>query len=415
MLVRTVGGRPGTAVGRADPAIVPRLERPGAAELAPLAVAVAVLAAMGVAIAVLAVTGGLSPAANGLFDPGVLVRVGLPAARAVHDLSAALTIGLLVMAAWFVAPESGTSDETLSGSRQWLVRAAVTTSVVWLGSAAAVVAFEAADVAAMPVGSAGYGAVLLSFVTQVPLGGALGISLLLVMLVASLAMVASRIQTVAWAAALSLVALLPLALGGHASGSEDHMNAVDSLALHLLSVCLWLGGLAALLLVARRLGGQLEVVAGRYSRLAGFCFVAVAASGVINAVVRIGTVANLLTAYGVLVIGKLTALGLLGAAGLMHRRVTLRRLGHDRSWFVRLAAGELIVMGATVGLAVALSRSAPPSVTSSTAHLDARRGSRRAGNPRELHHPGAGVHAEHQSQSHAGAPCAADRGEPDQA
>ena len=86
--------------------------------MAPLAVAVAVLAAMGVAIAVLAVTGGLSPAANGLFDPGVLVRVGLPAARAVHDLSAALTIGLLVMAAWFVAPESGTSDDTLSESRQ---------------------------------------------------------------------------------------------------------------------------------------------------------------------------------------------------------------------------------------------------------------------------------------------------------
>ena len=38
------------------------------------------------------------------------------------------------------------------------------------------------------------------------------------------------------------------------------MNAVDSLAIHLVGVCLWVGGLAALLLIARRLGDQLQVV-----------------------------------------------------------------------------------------------------------------------------------------------------------
>ena len=34
-----------------------------------------------------------------LGDPGSLVRYGLPIARVLHDLSAALTIGLLVLAA----------------------------------------------------------------------------------------------------------------------------------------------------------------------------------------------------------------------------------------------------------------------------------------------------------------------------
>ncbi|RYZ31466.1 MAG: cytochrome c oxidase assembly protein, partial [Propionibacteriaceae bacterium] len=51
---------------------------------------------------------------------------------------------------------------------------------------------------------------------------------------------------------------------------------------------------------------------------------------------------------------------LLGVAGLLHRRRVIPRLATERSAFARLAAVELVVMGATVGLAVALSRSATP-------------------------------------------------------
>jgi cytochrome c oxidase assembly factor CtaG/putative copper export protein len=359
--MRTGGRRPEVAVGPVGSAISSKPPRALVTEAAPLAVAGAAITALVVAIVVLGATGGLAPAANGLSDPGVVVRIGLPASRALHDLAAALTVGLLVLAAWFVAPESSVRDDQLSGSRQWLVHWAATTSIVWIGSATFVLAFEAANVAAVPVGSPGYGAVLLSFLTQIPLGGALGVSLLLVVLVSCLTILASRIETVAWAAALSLLALLPLALGGHASGAQDHTNSVDSLALHLVAVCLWLGGLAALLLVARRLGEQLSVVAGRYSTLAGCCFVVVAGSGVINAMLRLDSLSNLATAYGLLVIGKVVFLSLLGAAGWLHRRVTLRRLDTERHWFVRLAAGELAIMGATIGLAVALSRSATPS------------------------------------------------------
>ena len=63
----------------------------------------------------------------------------------------------------------------------------------------------------------------------------------------------------AWAAVLALVTLVPLALGGHAAGSLDHGNSVDSLLLHLIGVCLWVGGLAALVVFGRRLGDRLPV------------------------------------------------------------------------------------------------------------------------------------------------------------
>jgi putative copper resistance protein D len=327
-----------------------------------LAVGAAVVgAAVLVALLLLGVTGALAAITPASFDPGAVVRIGLPAARAVHDLAAALTIGLLVVAAWFVAPPAEATGPKIAGPQRWLVRAATTAAEAWLVSAVVVLVLTAADVSGVRPGERGFGAVVVSFVTQVDLGRSLGVSALTVAVVATLTVLATRVVTVAWAAALSLFALLPLALGGHAAGAKDHINSVDSLAFHLVSSCLWIGGLAALLLVAGRLGDQLPVVARRYSTLAGWCFLIVAFSGVVNAWLRLGSLRALGSTYGLLVIGKVVALAALGLAGLAHRRATLARIGTAQHWFARLASGELVVMGATVGLAVALSRSAPPS------------------------------------------------------
>jgi cytochrome c oxidase assembly factor CtaG/putative copper export protein len=322
--------------------------------------AAVVAVAVSVTVTVLAVTGELAAASAAFFDPGALVRYGLPVARVVHDLAAALTVGLLVLAAWFVAPEPGTDASRLSGARRALVRAALVSVVGWFVAAVVVVLLTAADIAGTPVGTPGFGRLVMSFLLQIDLGRALGVSALMVAVVGNLVILATRVATVAWAAALSVLALLPLALAGHAAGSQDHMNSVDSLAFHLVGVCLWVGGLAALLLTAGRLGPQLPTVVRRYSTLAGWCFAVVAVSGVINAVLRLGSLSNLGTTYGLLVIEKAVGLGLLGLAGWAHRGTTLGRLEQDRRVFIRLAMVEVLVMGATIGLAVALSRSAPP-------------------------------------------------------
>jgi putative copper resistance protein D len=318
------------------------------------------VAALGAVLLVLGGTGGLASVAPAVFDPGALVRFGLPIARALHDLAAAVTVGVLMTAAWFMAPTTGVRGGELEGPQRWLVNAATSAAVTWFGSAVAVVLLTAADVTATPVGAPGYGSVLLSFVSQVDVGRALGVSALVISLVLNLTILATRVETVAWAAVLAVVALLPLALGGHASGAADHMNSVDSLALHLVSVCVWVGGLAALLLVAGQLGSRLPLVAARYSTVAGWCFVVVAGSGLVNAWLRLGSMRALGTTYGMLVVLKVVALAMLGLVGWTHRRITLRRVGHDRYWFARLASGELVVMGATIGLAVALSRTAAP-------------------------------------------------------
>nr|WP_246315336.1 bifunctional copper resistance protein CopD/cytochrome c oxidase assembly protein [Kineococcus aurantiacus] len=164
---------------------------------------------------------------------------------------------------------------------------------------------------------------------------------------------------------------MPLSLSGHASGSASHETAVSSLAVHLVGVTAWLGGLAAVLLVAPLTGrspgsakGQrpvdLPVLAARYSTLALWCFAAVALSGVLNASVRLGGWSGLASAYGALVVGKVVALVALGAFGVWHRRRTVPLLASRPRAFLRVAAVELVLMGAATGLGVALSRSPTP-------------------------------------------------------
>ena len=321
-----------------------------------------VLVALGlsivVAVGLLAFSGQLR--GGGPFDSSRLVRYGLPVARAVHDLAAALTVGLLVVGTWCLAPDRQARDGELTGLRLSVIRRASIAATVWLVAALTYLVLTAADLSDIPVGAPGFGGMLVSFVGQIDLGRSLGVSALIILVVITLAISATRIATAAWAATLSLLAVLPIALVGHSATGADHMNGVDSLAIHLVGVCLWVGGLAALLLIAGHLGDQLQIVVPRYSRLAGWCFAAVAASGVINALLRLGSLRDLASAYGLLVIGKTAALGLLGLAGLAHRTRTIRQLPDRPRLFLRLAAAEVILMGATIGLAVALSRSAPP-------------------------------------------------------
>jgi cytochrome c oxidase assembly factor CtaG/putative copper export protein len=321
-----------------------------------------VLVALGlsivVAVGLLAFSGQLQ--GGGPFDSSRLVRYGLPVARAVHDLAAALTVGLLAVGTWCLAPDRQARDGELTGLRLSVIRRASIAATVWLVAALAYLVLTAADLSDIPVGAPGFGGMLVSFVDQIDLGRSLGVSALIILVVIILAISATRIATAAWAATLSLLAVLPIALVGHSATGADHMNGVDSLAIHLVGTSLWVGGLAALLLIAGRLGDQLQIVVPRYSRLAGWCFAVVAASGVINALLRLGSLRELTSAYGLLVIGKTAALGLLGLAGLAHRTRTIRQLPDRPRLFRRLAAAEVILMGATIGLAVALSRSAPP-------------------------------------------------------
>lgn len=329
------------------------------ARLAALAVPLAVVVALGA----LVIGGQLEQTQPGLPDAGAFVRVALPVGRTLQDLAAALTVGLLVLAAFVLPPSKPERADELVGHRARAVRFAAVASTCWLVVGSLTLVLTYADVAGLAPTSPEFTSQLGYFLRSFDLGRSLVASLVLAALVSIGTMLATRTSTVGWLALGSVVALLPLALSGHTAGSDDHQAAVDSLGMHLVGVTVWVGGLSALVLLSPWVTTTLPVSVRRFSTMAGWCFALVAASGVLNAWLRLGSLAGLATAYGSLVVVKTVALCGLGAAGWWHRRATIPRLDagpSTRRDFWRLAVVEVLVMAATIGVAVALSRSAPP-------------------------------------------------------
>jgi len=327
---------------------------PHPARLPPVLAALAVIA---VVVPAGLLGGAFAAPLIGLPDAGPVVRWGLPVVRAIHDLAAAGTVGLLVVAATII-PESRGTSRRITASRY-----ACASGVVWVVAGLAGLVFTFASASGTAINDPTFGAQLQTFVFQLEFLRAAAISSALALLVTIGAAVVRGRAGILALAAVSVLAVLPLSLAGHASDAASHDTAVNSLALHLVSAVIWVGGLLALTMLRPLLGTALGVSVQRYSTLAGWCFAGVAVSGVANAWVRVGSLSNLATSYGALVVLKVVALSALGLAGWQQRRRVVNRIATDPlagRLFAQLGLFELMVMGAAFSLGAALSHSPPP-------------------------------------------------------
>ena len=254
------------------------------------------LLATGVAV----VIGGAAVApVAGIADVGGVVRWGLPLIRTVHDVAASVTIGLLVVAAFLLPGKAAPATMLQAG------RLAVASGVVWVVAGLVGLVLGFSDFSGTSLDDPAFWAQFQAFIWAVETFRVAIISSLLVAVATTIAAVSLTRKGLATAAFLSIGALLPLALAGHAAGSSDHEAAVNTIAFHLVGAALWVGGLLAIVMLRPLLGKRLPVVLARYSTLALWCFVTVAISGVVSAVLRLGGLSglgSLATAYGALVL-----------------------------------------------------------------------------------------------------------------
>ncbi|MBP2702563.1 bifunctional copper resistance protein CopD/cytochrome c oxidase assembly protein [Microbispora sp. RL4-1S] len=297
----------------------------------------------------------------GLPDEGTLTRWMLPISKLAVDVSGLVTVGLLAFAAALLPSDKG----VLGKSAQGYVKAASWSALVWAVAAGSSLVFTLSETLGAPATDILGGDELTSFASQVPQGIALTLVVLFAVAIALFARGAITVGAAGGLLVFALLTLLPPALTGHSSSAPNHGLATTSVALHLLFLALWVGGLGVLCLHAMRGAGGLDVAAARFSRMALWCFIGVGLSGVASAVARLSTVEALFTsAYGLLLLAKTAAFAGLGVVGRAHRVRTVPRLAAGEPHaFQRLALGELLIMSGTVGLAVALSRTAPPPVT----------------------------------------------------
>jgi cytochrome c oxidase assembly factor CtaG/putative copper export protein len=323
-----------------------------------------------VAVTITLITGCVAAALAAVFPARVLiaglpeaprsVQLMLPAVKGIFDLMAALTIGWLLAAAALAAPQpSGVFD--VGGYRA--VRAASLAGWVWAASAFALIPLTLADTLGRPLSESFDSDALLSALSVLDNMRAALIALAVALVIALLARTILRPGWAFLLLGLALFALIPFAASGHSADSGDHDLAVDTMIYHLVGVTLWVGGLLAFLGLARQRIARLDVAARRYSTMAGIAFGVVAISGVMNAWIRLPYLGDLWTTdYGFLILLKAVLLICLGCFGLLHRRRTLPAIStrNDPRALIRLAAVELGVMAATIGVAAALARTATP-------------------------------------------------------
>ncbi|MFW0170321.1 cytochrome c oxidase assembly protein [Rothia sp. P4278] len=346
-----------------------------------------------------------------LADAGPVVRWGLPVAETVQNFAMATTMGALLFALGlvprFLDSARGRVNVNMahaSTARQReknlhrpehpafiaIMNLASAASVTWTLTAIAVLIFSYADISGRaPSGSTDYTSELISFMTTIDSGKEKATMIVVAAVVATLVFAVRSLTGLLLTFGLSLIGIVTMALGGHSSGGDDHMGAVNSLGLHLLGVVLWCGGLITLAYICRTIsakdagsGTLVETKRGqetatsrraplalavlrRYSTLALFGFILVLLSGMVNALVRLNHLGELFTTtYGALVLAKLTLTLVLGALGAIHRlrlipQMQAGNLGAARGiWSAILC--ELVLMGITSGLAVSLSRTPPP-------------------------------------------------------
>ena len=342
-----------SATEQADPATTVRAVGRTAARTAAAATGLVAAAAV-TAVAVLSWSGGAADVL--LDDSGPLVRAALPVVKVVADLAAAVTVGSLVLLAVAV---SGRATAALAHG----LRLVSVASGVWAAATVLRGPLEFASQSGLPMGDPTFGGLMWrNFLTSADAGRGMLWTLGAALVVNLGSLFAGRLRGVGLLALAAMTGLVPGALAGHAASAKgSHETAVTSLGLHLLGVTVWVGGLVALLVLRPLLGADLAKVARRYSTLALWAYVAVAASGLVNAWIHLGDLAALSSRYGIVLLAKTGAVLVLGYAGWLHRTTTLADLDRGESGaFARLAGVEVVVMALTTGLAVALSRSPSP-------------------------------------------------------
>ncbi|HEV7649177.1 MAG TPA: cytochrome c oxidase assembly protein [Actinophytocola sp.] len=315
-------------------------------------IVIGVLLAVLTAVALLSLTAG---------DSGIVNLYGLTVARVLAEVGSVLTVGSLLFATFMVAPQK---SGKLQAGGYAAVRTASWAAVLWCLSALVSVVFNEADAINKPVSEILGSDLLVTLFDELEQPKAWLVTSIVALVVAVGCRLALSWGVTATLFAVALFGITPVPVTGHSSAGGQHDLATNSLLLHVIAVSLWVGGLVALLMYGRRVtsGPDVKLAATRFSATALVCWITMAASGVINAWVRLPVSDLFTTSYGLLVFAKISALVVLGGFGYLQRRKGVRSIvdGGNSGALVRLAAVEVVVMFLTIGIATALARTPPP-------------------------------------------------------
>jgi putative copper resistance protein D len=331
----------------------------------PITAISAALIALGIvamAFGLVVAGGNYQPGLPGLPDSGPIVGWGLPILRTLTDIAAVVTIGWLLAAT--VLDPSGKNGIVSKTGRADLVRA-TWCAAIWAVLALVQMLFELAYVLGLPLSEAMSADQISTFVNEIPATRALFVMAILAVVVATGSVLTSTTGAgAAWLIISVAAATLP-ALAGHSSGLGDHALATTCGVAHVVSVVVWMGGLAALAVHAMRRDIPLQRAVQRFSTIALVAILLAAASGFGNAYTRLDSASQLFTTgYGQVLLLKTGLIVGLAIIGWAMRQNIIGTLGNASraQVFARIAGLELAIMTIALGLGVALASSPTPRI-----------------------------------------------------
>jgi putative copper resistance protein D len=198
---------------------------------------------------------------------------------------------------------------------------------------------------------------LRSFVTQVDLGKfMLFQTLASAVIMVSLNFVRSVLPSV-FLLGLSLAALVAPVFQSHSASGGSHALAIGSLVVHVVALSLWVGGVFAIVALDE---SDRRVALPRFSQLALWAAIAVVASGIANAWVRLNFSSAWTTLYAQIVIAKIALTAVLIFMGYRNRKAL--QAGDKTGWSLlsRVIFIEALIMGLVTVLGSWLSTTQPP-------------------------------------------------------
>lgn len=263
------------------------------------------------------------------------------------------TIGLLLALGFFLIDIKG----RLAGGAKRLQKFTSIAAAIWAVSTSLLAIATLANILGTDLSAALDWTSLRSFLTQIDLGKSLFLQISLALLI-TVAVI--RIQTVLVAISLlilSIVAIIAPIFQSHSAASGSHALAIGSLVVHVVAISFWVGGLIGLTVMK---SNDRKIALPRFSALALWAAIAVAASGSANAWARLNFQSAWSSDYARVVVLKASLAAVLIFFGYLNRRHISGARVLSAVNLTRLVFIEIFIMGVTTFVGAKLSTMQPP-------------------------------------------------------
>ena len=238
-----------------------------------------------------------------------------------------------------------------------LRKLAAISSLIWMFSNITFIVLTLANILNSSISEVLQPNILRSFLTQVPLGQYLFVQLLLSILISIIIPRFNSISTGTFLLLATLLAIVVPVFQSHSASSGSHLMAIGSLAIHVIALALWVGGVFALAFLAP---DSRAIAVPRFSVLALWAAIGVVVSGSVNAFIRLNFKEAWSSNYANLVLAKVLLTAGLIAIGYLHRK-NLKNLTEIKgSRFIKLVLAEVVIMVFTLVIGSRLASSQPP-------------------------------------------------------